>query len=121
MLRAAELLKDGKLLADVRAKLNLVDRELVLRDGVFTHGFYWPDEACTGIDPDDPASQCRPDIIPYTWNDSSEGLILYKLFDMPFPLKITRLDYPLFVYAYPLVFYDIRNTKSILKSDSSAN
>ncbi len=115
MLRTAELLRDEELKADVRSKLNAIDKNMVLRDGVFLHGFYWPDEACISVDLDDPNVDCKPDMIPYTWNDSSEGLILYRLFEMPFPLQITRMDYPLFVYAYPLVFFDVPEYEDYLQ------
>jgi hypothetical protein len=111
VLRAAELLKDDALRDEVQAHLNQIDRDFVLRDGVFLHGFYWHDQPGNEQNP----LEQKPDMIPYKWDDSSEGLILYKLFDMPFPLKITRFDYPLFVYAYPLVFFDVPEYEEYLQ------
>lgn len=115
ILRAAELLKDDVLLDDVRTKLRQIDTQFVMEDGVFTHGFYWRDQSCQEKDASGNVVECKPDMIPYKWNDSSEGLIIYKLFDIPFPLKITRFDYPLFVYAYPLVFFDVPEYEEYLQ------
>jgi hypothetical protein len=114
MLRAATLLNDAKLQKDVEVGLAAIDRNMVLKDGVFLHGFYWPDSVCTDWETCEP-EDCKPDLIPYKWNDSSEGLILYRLFNLPFPMEITRLDYPLFVYAYPLVFYEVPEYENLLQ------
>lgn len=98
LLQAARLLEDEALFASIQSSLDQVDTRLVLRDGVFLHGFNWRSDSAE--------SREHREFIPYKWNDSSEGAILYRLFDLPFPLQIRRTDYPLFVYAYPLCFFD---------------
>ena len=95
-LRAAETLGLGDLTDDVRAAIAAVDRGMFLRDGVFLHGLYW--------DGDPDRGGC-PRLIPYTWNDTSEGLLIYRVFDVPFEPELERSDLPLFVYYYPLCFY----------------
>jgi len=110
LLQASRLLNDPALEAEIRESLNRIDVPFVTRNGIFLHGFYWngasiqsPDET-TQLDKKDGSD--APQFIPHLWNDSSEGVILYHLFGLPFPMEITRTDYPLFVYAYPLCFFD---------------
>ncbi len=110
LLQASRLLNDQVLEAAIRESLSRIDIQLVLRNGIFLHGFCWketsirsPDET-TQLDKNDGSD--APQFIPHLWNDSSEGVILYHLFGLPFPMQITRTDYPLFVYAYPLCFFD---------------
>ena len=95
-LRAAETLGLDDLADDVRSAVASVDVDLFLRDGVFLHGLYWDG---------DPAAGGSPRLIPYTWNDTSEGLILYRLFGVPFDPEHVRHDLPLFTYYYPLCFF----------------
>ncbi len=116
MLKAANLLRDEELLKDVQKSLDAVDRDFMLRDGVFLHGFFWRDKPAVDPITESSLDPAVPEVIPYRWNDSSEGLILYKLFDLPFPLEVKRLDYPLFVYAYPLVFFDVPEYEEYLES-----
>lgn len=99
-LRAAETLGDEAFLAEIRHSLAQIDRELVLRDGYFIHGFYWHND--------------EQRFLPYQWNDTSEGVMLYKLFDMPFEPRIVRHDYPLFAYYYPLCFFDLPRYERLL-------
>lgn len=91
-LKAAETLRDDALLAEVRAAVDRVDRGLMLRDGYFMHGLRWVGD--------------EPRFISYMWDDTSEGIMIYRLFGMPFQPRIVRHDYPLFVYYYPLCFFD---------------
>ena len=91
-LRAAETLDDAALLAEVRQAIQHVDTQWLMKDGYFIHGLYW--------------SGTRERRLPYTWDDTSEGVLLYRLFDLPFKPRITRHDYPLFVYYYPICFFD---------------
>ncbi|HEX6985551.1 MAG TPA: hypothetical protein VF170_09250, partial [Planctomycetaceae bacterium] len=91
-LRAAETLEDAELYSEVRAAVDRVDVEFLLRDGYFLHGLRWFGNA--------------PHFIPYTWDDTSEGVMLYRLFGLPFEPRVVRHDYPLFVYYYPLCFFD---------------
>ncbi|MEM1061778.1 MAG: hypothetical protein AAGJ97_05545, partial [Planctomycetota bacterium] len=94
MLRAAEVLRDPALAAEVHAWLSRIELEPAMRDGFFLHGFVV-----------DPATGERR-VIPHTWNDTSEGVILSRLFGKPFAPEIVRVDFPLFVYVYPLCFFD---------------
>ena len=109
LLHASRLLSDFELESEIRDSIQRIDTQFVLRDGVFLHGFYWSN---ADVPPSEKAAQenesmqGEPKFIPHKWNDSSEGMIIYRLFDLPFPMHITRTDYPLFVYAYPLCFYD---------------
>ncbi len=73
---------------------------MVLRDGYFNHGFYWHND--------------EQRFLHYLWNDTSEGVMLYKLFDMPFEPRIVRHDYPLFAYYYPLCFFDLPRYERLL-------
>ncbi len=120
MLRAAQILGDEELEKDVRESLARIDTKFLIRDGVFLHGFYW-NTAHSSISDSPPmvnessAESETPVFIPHRWNDSSEGMILYRLFDLPFPMQIRRVDYPLFVYAYPLCFYDDAAYDQLLK------
>lgn len=91
-LRAAETLKDGEFLAEVRAAIGQVDTAFVMREGYFLHGLRWAGD--------------EPHFIPHVWADNSEGVMLYRLFDLPFEPQVVRLDYPLFVYYYPLCFFN---------------
>lgn len=99
-LRAAETLGDEGFLSEVRQAIAEVDREMVLRDGYFLHGFYWHND--------------EQRFLQYLWNDTSEGVMLYKLFDMPFEPRILRHDYPLFAYYYPLCFFDLPRYERLL-------
>lgn len=91
-LRAAETLKDGGFLAEVRLAIGRVDTEFMMRDGYFLHGLRWAGD--------------QSHFIPHRWDDNSEGVILYRLFDLRFEPRVVRFDYPLFVYYYPLCFFD---------------
>ncbi|NNJ26688.1 hypothetical protein [Alienimonas chondri] len=95
LLKAAETLDLADLERDVRAAVDGVDVAWLSRDGVFLHGLEWPAEA----------GSTEPKIIPYTWNDTSEGAILYRLFGLPFRPATHRTDLPLFTYFYPLVLW----------------
>jgi len=110
MLRAAELLNAPEFQVQVRLSLSQIDTDFVLRDGYFIHGFHWTNEGSQRLigagGNRSSFVEETPQFIPYMWNDSSEGAILYRLFDLPFQIQIRRTDYPLFVYAYPLCFYD---------------
>ena len=95
LLKAATTLNLTDLERDVRAAVDAVDVTFLSRDGVFLHGLEWPREP--GATP--------PRVIPYTWNDTSEGAILYRLFGLPFRPATHRTDLPLFTYFYPLVLW----------------
>lgn len=99
MQKAAELLNLPHLQQRIEHELGKIDTSFVLRDGKFLHGFYWPEGNNTSDD-------AQPDFIRHRWADSSEGVILYKLFNIEFEFEIRRVDYPLFVYLYPLMFFE---------------
>jgi hypothetical protein len=100
MLRAAEVLGDAAFGAEVQQAVSHIDREMALRDAYFNHGFYWHND--------------EQRFLEYLWNDTSEGVLLYKLFAMPFEPKIVRHDYPLFAYYYPLCFFDLPRYERLL-------
>jgi len=102
MLQAAEVLKLTDLRQKIEAELKKIDTDFVMIDGYFSHGFYWDQK--TG----------KPDMIKFTWSDTSEGVILYRLFNKPFSPKVSRVDYPLFVYCYPLLFFNEDNYFELL-------
>ena len=95
LLRAAQTLELHDLERDVRAAVDAVDVAWLTRDGVFLHGLDWVG----------PPAAPQPRVIPYTWNDTSEGAILYRLFGLPFRPATHRTDLPLFTYFYPLVLW----------------
>ena len=96
VLRAAQTLGLDDLEARVRNAVAAVDLDWVMRDGTFLHGFVWDAPPAAGGD---------PRFLPYTWDDTSEGVILYRLFGVPFVPSTHRTDLPLFTYFYPLVLW----------------
>ena len=93
VLRGAQVLQLEDLERDVRAAVAGTDVALVLRDGVFLHGFEWDADAA------------EPRFLPYTWDDTSEGALLYRVFGVPFEPRAHRTDLPLFTYFYPLILF----------------
>ncbi len=102
MLQAAEVLKLTDLKKRIESELAKIDTDFVMVNGYFSHGFYW--DPNTG----------KADLIKFTWSDTSEGVILYRLFNKPFEPKVSRVDYPLFVYCYPLLFFNEDNYFKLL-------
>ena len=109
VLRAAQTLGLGDLEARVRRAVAAVDLDWVMRDGTFLHGFTW--ESAPAVRYADAggtaaaAVPAEPRFLPYTWDDTSEGVILYRLFGVPFRPSTHRTDLPLFTYFYPLVLW----------------
>ena len=89
---------------EVEAAIAAIDLSLVTREGLISHGFHWSGRHGE--------SEFQP--IEHLWNDTSEGVLVYWLFgdrliaegyrDDWWTPKIERIDYPLFVYVYPLCF-----------------
>ena len=102
MLRAAEALGLADFEAEVREAVAAVDLPWLLRDGVFLHGLEWrPAGGAAGV----PGGPRAAEFLPYTWDDTSEGVLLYRVFGVPFPEAHPRPDLPLFTYFYPLVLF----------------
>ncbi|QDT63526.1 hypothetical protein [Calycomorphotria hydatis] len=93
-LKAAEVMRDAEFEKEVRDYLSKVDVDWMVRDGYFVHGLHWN------------AGSDEPKFIEHNWNDTSEGILLYQLFGREFKPEVQRVDFPLFVYCYPLCFFD---------------
>lgn len=91
---AAKRLKDKTLLEYIVSKKNLIDIDFMLnkKTGLFRHGFVWNGD--------------EPDYLGYEWDTRSEGVLLYKYFEKDFHPKECDYGLPLFVYYYPLAFYN---------------
>lgn len=86
----------------LRMVTNSIDLSLVTRDGKISHGFRWPGPHGVG----------RAEPIEHLWDDTAEGVLVYWLFGSRLAAEgrrrdwwqpaIERVDYPLFVYVYPL-------------------
>jgi hypothetical protein len=96
---AAYRLGDKDLIAKVEGLIACVDRDFMLSKGgtrsdksYFCHGFFW--------------EEGKPKFMAYDWGDEySEGVLLYRLFNMSYAPKRVSETLPLFVYYYPLCFY----------------
>ena len=86
----------------LRMVTNSIDLSLVTRDGKISHGFRWAGPHGVG----------RAEPIEHLWDDTAEGVLVYWLFGSRLAAEdrrrgwwqpaIERVDYPLFVYVYPL-------------------
>ncbi len=92
--RAAETLGDADFAREVADEIARIDTELVLDKNTFRHGFH------------SKAGRIEP--IEHVWGEYSEGVLLYRLFERPFAPARIAYDLPLFVYFYPLCFYEDR-------------
>jgi hypothetical protein len=91
--QAAWDLLDLPLIFKVNYYFYQIDIAWMLKDCYIIHGFHYS-----------PSGEIIP--IEYSYSEYSEGIMIYKLFNIPFsPAKI---DYslPLFTFYYPLCFYD---------------
>lgn len=91
-LKIAELLDDSKFKNQVEHQLSKIDVDLMLHDDYFFHGWIWIND--------------NRFILNYRWENNDEGSILYSLFKKPFKPKKVLVDLPLFVYYYPLCFFE---------------
>jgi hypothetical protein len=64
----------------------------MMKNGLFCHGAMWSNNGHSFLGP--------------LWDTNSEGVLVYKLFNVPFKPLDVRYDLPLFVYFYPLCFYN---------------
>ena len=91
-LKAAEVLKDEEFLKAVQESIDKINKNIMMKDGYFVHGFN--------------LREGKIDYINYLWDNYDEGLLIYRLFDMKFEPVKTSFSLPLFVYYYPLCFFD---------------
>lgn len=90
--KAAEQIGDARLIDKVERNIGKVDVSLCKAGEFMYHGFRWVGGERV--------------MIPYQYSDYSECLILYRLFNIPYTPKEIKYNLPLFVYYYPLAFYD---------------
>jgi hypothetical protein len=90
--RAAEQLRDEGLVLRVATIKAAIDVEWMRRGDYIGHGLFWKGD--------------DPEFIPYTWDDYSEGVVIYRFFRIPYKPRNVAYDLPLFVYYYPLCFFD---------------
>lgn len=91
-LRAAELLRDEHLAKMVKDAVQKINVDLMLRDGYFVHGYHCINGEIVWLNE--------------LWDDYNEGVLLYRLFNKEFTPIIHSPNLPLFVYYYPLCFFD---------------
>jgi hypothetical protein len=90
--RAAQELGEPVLIDYVRKCKGKISTAVMLdKDGYFYHG--WTME------------NGRRNMLKYKWRNYSEGILIYRYFDLTFKPVYTHYDLPLFVYFYPLAFY----------------
>ena len=99
-LRAAETLESKEFIDEVNQAISDIDLKWMMVNGLISHG----------------RQNKTLELIPYQWDEYSEGVLLYRLFELEFTPAVTAHDLPLFVYYYPLCFYDDEAWKTELKS-----
>ena len=90
--KAADLLGDPGLRGRVEKEIAAVDVEWMRQGPYLTHGLHWRGDV--------------PEFIPFVWDDYSEGVILYRTFNLEWKPRRVAYDLPLFVYYFPLAFFD---------------
>jgi len=90
--KAAQKLGDKALLGKVEEQIRAIDVGWMMQDGLFRHGLTWEGD--------------KANFLTWFWDDYNEGVLLYKFFGKPFKPRKTEYGLPLFVYYYPLCFYD---------------
>ena len=92
--QAAERLGDQKLRDRVSRAIAEIDGKWMMANSpsqkLFCHGLHW--------------EKNRAVFIAQEWGDNSEGVLVYRLFGIPFKPVYSRLDLPLFVYYFPMCF-----------------
>jgi hypothetical protein len=91
--RAAFLLDDKDFIKEVQNEINKVDVAWLMKGQYIRHGFTWDDNG-------------NVNFLDVVWDNYSEGVIIYRLFNIPYTPKETKFDLPLFAYYYPLCFFD---------------
>ena len=94
--KAARLLQDQDLLNHILAAKSKIDLFLMTdKDGIFYHSFEW--------------DNLRLIQSKWKWTAYNEGILIYKYFGKPFKTdKPVEYALPLFVFYYPLAFYEER-------------
>jgi hypothetical protein len=90
--RAAEQLRDERLVQRVAGIKAAIDIEWMRRGKYICHGLVWKGDS--------------PEFIQCNWDNYSEGVLIYKFFGLPYQPRTVQYDLPLFVYYYPLCFFD---------------
>lgn len=101
-LKAAETLQDEVFIAKIRDHISKINYSMVMRDNYFLHGFYNQNGSIIYINE--------------LWDDYNEGVLIYRLFSMDFKPIIVSYDLPLFVYYYPLCFFNDQEYVDELKN-----
>lgn len=101
-LKIAELIKDDDFHKEIIVSIEAIDKSLMLKDGYFMHGFIWKNNEMI--------------LLNELWDDYNEGVLIYRLFNMPFHPIIDSPNLPLFAYYYPLCFYNDEQYVSRLAS-----
>lgn len=108
--QAAKRLHDPELIDEVERLIAAVDLGWMLENGYdpkyrgkryFSHGFYWKETTDA-----DGQSVRLPEFIAWDWKEYSEGVMLYRLFDIAYEPADIPSNLPLFTYFYPLCFFD---------------
>jgi hypothetical protein len=100
--KAAARLKDKELITLIKKAKDRINVDFMYDNSLnkFRHAFIWNNNMV--------------EFNSFFWDDYNEGIILYKYFDKPFKPDHTLYTLPLFVYFYPLAFYDDKEIVSHL-------
>lgn len=90
--RAAELTGDAVLAGKISEYVRGLDVQGLMKGPYIRHGFYLVNG--------------ERQYIEYTWDEYSEGVILYRLLNLPYQPAAVKFNLPLFTYYYPLCFFD---------------
>jgi hypothetical protein len=90
--RAAALLDDAGLKDRVDRAIRAVDTAWMMQGPYVSHGLRWQGD--------------RPEFLPSVWDDLNEGVIVYRTFGLAWKPREVHYDLPLFVYYFPLAFFD---------------
>lgn len=85
--QAARRINDKQTIDKVENLISQVDYTWMLEDGYFRHGWV------------------NNDFISFSWKVYSEGMMIYKLFNIPYTPTVIDYSLPLFVFYYPLCFF----------------
>lgn len=90
--RAAFLLNDEDFKKEVQEQIDKVDTVWMMNGKYMRHGLYWDGET--------------PRFINVVWDNYSEGIMIYRLFNITYTPQETKYTLSLFAYYYPLCFFD---------------